>query len=194
MASNAENVSIWWRHHVTAETELDVKSEHWNHKVVYTQSLQALFYKCNQGANLNLFFFSSKCTTTIVRFRRDSSHSTILHDFVSKKTITDYKFPFIYLICIWGLWRQKQLSEAGLSNCIPQSTLGYNYLSLPEIPASGAKVLNMSMTNTCQQKWSTSYDGWYGNMQKRIFLLGLSQQKMSVINLHPWDICHLCPG
>ena len=42
---------------------------------------------------------------------------------------------------IWGLWRQKQVSQAGISNYIPQFTVGCNYLSLPEIPASDAKVL-----------------------------------------------------
>ena len=31
--------------------------------------------------------------------------------------------------------------QAGKSNCIPQNTVGCNYLSLPEVPASGAKVL-----------------------------------------------------
>ena len=42
----------------------------------------------------------------------------------------------------WGRWCQKQVSTAGISNCIPQFTVGNNYLSLPEIPASGAKVFN----------------------------------------------------
>ena len=41
---------------------------------------------------------------------------------------------------IWWLWCQKQVSQAGISNCIPQHTVGCNYLSLPEIPASGDKV------------------------------------------------------
>ena len=38
---------------------------------------------------------------------------------------------------IWGFWCQKQVFQAWISNCIPQTT----YLSLPEIPASGTKVL-----------------------------------------------------
>ena len=42
---------------------------------------------------------------------------------------------------IWGLCCQKQVSQAGISNYIPQFTVGCNYLSLPEIPASGNKVL-----------------------------------------------------
>ena len=47
----------------------------------------------------------------------------------------------LWHIHIWGHWCQKQVSQAGISNCIPQSTVGCNYLSLPEIPASGTKVL-----------------------------------------------------
>ena len=41
---------------------------------------------------------------------------------------------------IWGLWCQKQVSEAVINNYIPQFIVGCNYLSLPEIPTSGAKV------------------------------------------------------
>ena len=41
---------------------------------------------------------------------------------------------------IWGCWRQKQVSQAGISNCIQQNTVGCNYLFLPEIPVSGIKV------------------------------------------------------
>ena len=40
------------------------------------------------------------------------------------------------------IWiHQKQVSQAGISNYIPQFTVGCGYLSLPEIPASGAKVI-----------------------------------------------------
>ena len=46
------------------------------------------------------------------------------------------------------LWCQKQISQAGISNCIPQNTVGCNYLSLPEIPASGPKVINHSCSRT----------------------------------------------
>ena len=41
---------------------------------------------------------------------------------------------------IWGLCCQMQVSQAGISNYIPQFTVGCNYLSLPEIPASWHKV------------------------------------------------------
>ena len=42
---------------------------------------------------------------------------------------------------IWGLCCQKQVSQARISNYIPQFTVGCNYLSLPEIPASDNKVV-----------------------------------------------------
>ena len=42
---------------------------------------------------------------------------------------------------IWRLCCQKQVSQAGISNYIPQFTVGCNYISLTEIPASGNKVL-----------------------------------------------------
>ena len=42
---------------------------------------------------------------------------------------------------IWGLWCQKQVSRAKISNCIPQYSVGCAYLSMHEIPASGTKVL-----------------------------------------------------
>ena len=42
---------------------------------------------------------------------------------------------------IWGLCCQKQVSQTGIINYIPQFTVGCNYLSLPEIPVSGNKVL-----------------------------------------------------
>ena len=62
---------------------------------------------------------------------------------------------------IWGLCCQKQVSQAGISNYIAQFTAGCNYLFLPEIPASGDKVL------ICQYRiqQSTMKDGqsfrWY---------------------------------
>ena len=42
----------------------------------------------------------------------------------------------------WGFWCRKQVSQAGISNYIPHQTVGCNYSSLPEIPASGTEVLN----------------------------------------------------
>ena len=43
-------------------------------------------------------------------------------------------------IYIRGLCCQKQVSQAGISNCIPQNTVRCNYSFLPEITASGNKV------------------------------------------------------
>ena len=45
------------------------------------------------------------------------------------------------LMIIWGLWCQKQLSQAGMNNRIPRYSVGCNYVPLPEIPVSGTKVL-----------------------------------------------------
>ena len=44
----------------------------------------------------------------------------------------------------WGLCYQKQVSQAGISNHIPQFTVGCKNLSLHEIPPSGNKVINCS--------------------------------------------------
>ena len=58
-----------------------------------------------------------------------------------------HKLQQAWMVCIflemnWRLWCQKQVSQAGISNCIPQDTVGCNYLSMPQIPASGTKVHN----------------------------------------------------
>ena len=44
-----------------------------------------------------------------------------------------------YQICQphMGLWYQKPVFQTGVNNCIPHYSVGCNYLSLPEIPASG---------------------------------------------------------
>ena len=46
-------------------------------------------------------------------------------------------FDFHYM----RTWCQKQVSQAGKSNCIPQYSFEWNYLFLPEISASGTKIL-----------------------------------------------------
>ena len=55
------------------------------------------------------------------------------------------RFNLIYhsnrLYITSGLWCQKQVSQARISHCIPQHTVGCNYLFLPNIPASDTKVL-----------------------------------------------------
>ena len=94
-----------------------------------------LFRKC--------YFCSSQQTTPL-----SNGHVTLLlrrvsagtnADLLSIKTQGRNFSVFWNKIC--GLWRQKQVSRAGISNCIPHDTVGCNYLSLPEIPAPGPKVL-----------------------------------------------------
>ena len=63
----------------------------------------------------------------------------------------------------WGLWCQKQVSQAGISNCIPQNTVGCSYLSLPEIPASGAKVHNYNF-QYLPRKWKDKH----GNIKRHL--------------------------
>ena len=46
----------------------------------------------------------------------------------------------------WGLWCQKQVSQVRMSNCIPQYSVGYNYLALPEITTSCNKVFIYTIT------------------------------------------------
>ena len=53
----------------------------------------------------------------------------------------------------WGHWHQKQVSQAWISNFIPQNIVVCNYLSLPKIPASGANVVNYRIIAT----WSLIY-------------------------------------
>ena len=48
-----------------------------------------------------------------------------------------YVFIFVYKRIlsrgdIWGLYDQKEVSQAGISDYVPQYALGCNYLSLPE--------------------------------------------------------------
>ena len=57
-----------------------------------------------------------------------------------------------------GCWNQKQVSQARISNCFPQYSMGCNYLPMAEIPASGNKVLTwrhcsgslLAQTMACQ--------------------------------------------
>ena len=50
--------------------------------------------------------------------------------------IRAYIFPLTPM-----LWCQEQVSQAMVSNCIPKNTVGSNYLSLPDMPASDVKFL-----------------------------------------------------
>ena len=81
-----------------------------------------------------------------ILFTGRQGHIKLLGDWVHAE---DYwRIPCVMPSCplvagqyIWGQWCQKQVSQAGISNCIPQNTVGCNYLFLPETPASGPKVL-----------------------------------------------------
>ena len=46
--------------------------------------------------------------------------------------------PYMIRVYIWGIWCQKHVSQAGKNNCTPQYSA---WVSMHEIPASGAKVL-----------------------------------------------------
>ena len=64
---------------------------------------------------------------------------------------------------IWVLWCQKQVSWAEISNCIPQYTVGCNYISLPEIPASVVQVLILTYVLKGFFKGRKNYIMWYLN-------------------------------
>ena len=71
-------------------------------------------------------------------------------------------------VMIWGFCCQKQVSQAGISNYISKFTVGCNYFSLPEIPASGNKVYICQWIQMCL--WS------------------ILDQEYNVI-VHLWNIC-----
>ena len=86
----------------------------------------------------------------------------------------------VLLVCVtyednWGLCCLKQVSQTGISNFIPQNTVGCNYLSLPEIPASGNKVHNcvdpvcmlyVSKALSTQINWLQNGIGSWWNLAK----------------------------
>ena len=74
--------------------------------------------------------------------------NSVLHDGHCKKNLVCYRRT-----CIWGLWCQKRVSRVWMINCIPQHSVGCNYLSMPEIPASGVKVLISGMHDFRDSQW-----------------------------------------
>ena len=89
--------------------------------------------------NKNLFYVSlNKFSLTWVKI--DTIHSVV--SFSSNKK--------------WGVWCQKQVSQAGISNCIPQNAVVCNYLSMPEMSGSGTKYSN-SMPNWYPVQWCYEY-------------------------------------
>ena len=69
----------------------------------------------------------------------------ILRYSISHKKCTFFLCFVLSWLHKWGLWCQKQVSQAGISNYILQFTARCNYLSLPEVPASGTKVLKYQL-------------------------------------------------
>ena len=82
-------------------------------------------------------------------------HSSYFH-LTQWKTNMNYRKVCCHFIIdhIWGLCCHKQISQAVISNYILQFTVGCNYLSLPEIPASGNKVFIWHLCNEwCVSSW-----------------------------------------
>ena len=79
---------------------------------------------CCHSAIIQLFLYNIYKYWSIVNETEYHIHQPVFEDFAAR--LTD---------C------QKQVSQAGFSNCLPQNNVWCNYLSLPEIPACGAKVL-----------------------------------------------------
>ena len=84
--------------------------------------------------------------TMIKTYPYDSQFKFAKHKCSATKKSADIS---MHDVKIWGLWCQKQPSQAGINNCISQYSVGYNYISLPEIPASGTKFLIWERQNTC---------------------------------------------
>ena len=91
---------------------------------------------------------SSESTNNIIKYKQNKYNKVVfifngIYCIVLGCDVCDKsmrKFPesaFHTTVLIWVLWCQKQVSQAGISNCIPQYSVGCNYLSMPEIPASG---------------------------------------------------------
>ena len=62
----------------------------------------------------------------------------------------------------WGLCCQKQVSQAWISNYMPQWTVECNYLFLPDIPFSDNKVLKWP-SGTFNLKFSSGHHGGFCN-------------------------------
>ena len=77
---------------------------------------------------------------------------------------------------IWGLWHQKQTSQARTSNCIPQNTVGCNHLSPPETPATGAKVLKYA-----EHSRYITVSSCQGNKERRPIVWGLMHE-VTILN------------
>ena len=79
----------------------------------------------NGNVIIILMKFSSLAAPEVVKMTTSGAAS-------NKNLVKMITFPFPF---------HKKASQARISNCIPQNTVGCNYLSMPEIPGSGSKVL-----------------------------------------------------
>ena len=88
----------------------------------------------------SVWFGCIESTWQYVSVRRRKHRLGNNNRFVDLDTSAEHR---LFNVChtIRGLGCQKQFYQARISNHIPQYSIGCNYLTLPEIPASGTKVL-----------------------------------------------------
>ena len=83
----------------------------------------------------NSFMMEPKSSMMFPLVRKVQLREKYVNDSIIKDAVRFCDYTAKYKV-IWGLCRQKQISQAGISNCIPRNTVGCNSLSLPEIPGS----------------------------------------------------------
>ena len=104
---------------------------------------RSLIICCNRLFKMKIHYVDHMCIYSRSHNSRLQTHGLLSRALrASSKLYVD--FSMCVCVClsgiIWGLCCQNQVSQAGMSNYIPPFTVGCNYLSLPEIPASGNKV------------------------------------------------------
>ena len=141
-ASNVESVSIWWHHYETWCSQLKL--------IPCLESPPQSVSTSNMNEMLVPRWF----------------HPILL----CQPPLTGAGWHFHWAIQhIWRLWRQKQVSQEGISNYIRQYSVGWNYLSLPEISASGTKVLiYVSAMRYCYKKINILKKFWQNSSTKRV--------------------------
>ena len=154
-ACNAESLSMSLRHHVTLAITrfaqhshaLETSSTKGDHRAVFEltylapHSHEYVWWEFCQSALCFCAILSNQlllCSREIRGyFSEDMAQIRILFIKVLSTNVLQSKPFYIRCIFIWGLCCQNQVSQAGISIHIPQFTVGCNYLSLSEIPASG---------------------------------------------------------
>ena len=86
---------------------------------------------------------------------------------------------------MWGLWHQEQVSQAGISNCIPHYPVGCNCLSLPELPAPGAKVLISGIQSFSNDRYRV-YTSWKINSFKTVYDMRVHENHFHVYVTPYW--------